>query len=308
MLFKNIRVFSLQEPFTDDAETLGDKLFDKLARPCGKTEPTTFGWVSPFGGDNEMLVNVCNGCFLFAACREERLLPTSVVRDQLQEKVEAIEKQESRKVFRKEKAALKEEIIFTLLPQAFTKQTLTYAYIDTKRHWLVIDAADQKKAEALANLLRDSLGSLKITPLLTQESPSNLMTQWVLQGHLPQHFCLEDRCEMQDVKTGQGIIRCQKQDLETKEIYAHLQSGKRVTQLALSWDDKLSFLFTDDFAIKSIRYLEMFKEAQDDILSETPEERLDADFALISGEFAGLLEQLIDVCGGLETAEAKKAA
>ncbi len=48
---------------------------------------------------------------LIAARKEERILPGSVVRDALKEKVDEIEAEQMRKVYKKERDQLKDEII-----------------------------------------------------------------------------------------------------------------------------------------------------------------------------------------------------
>ncbi|VEB42933.1 Recombination-associated protein rdgC [Chromobacterium violaceum] len=62
--------------------------------------------------------------------REDKVLPASVIRDFVEMKVQEIEDKELRKVGRKEKLALKEQITDDLLPRAFVRSGRTSAYLD----------------------------------------------------------------------------------------------------------------------------------------------------------------------------------
>ena len=70
------------------------------------------------------------GRMLLKLKREEKLLPSTVVREQVDEKVAVIESEQGRKVYRKERLNLKDEIVQDCLPRAFTRSTYVHAYID----------------------------------------------------------------------------------------------------------------------------------------------------------------------------------
>jgi len=285
MWFKNIQLFHFTEPFILSAEQLEEHLATSRARPCGTTELATYGWSSPFNKPEGALVHASNGCLLFTACKEERILPNSVIRDTVNDKIASIETEQGRSVYRKEKAELKDQAIFELLPRAFIKRKLTFAYIDPKLDLLVVDASSRNKAEELVALLRQSLGSLKLAPLTVKTNPGHTMTQWLLTGEASPGFNLEDSCTMLDPKTGEAQVKYQRHDLTEKEVQAHLQAGKQVMQLALTWADKMTFVLHEDLSIKRIRCLDLIQEKSKETHAETAEEQLDADFTLMSLEF-----------------------
>src|SRR5690606_23539546 len=110
------------------------------------------------------LVHSANGALLICLREEKKLLPASVVREALDERIREVEDREMRKVRKREREQLKEEIIFELLPRAFTRSTNTYGYIDTQAGMVVVDASTWRKAEHFTERLRDALGSLPIAP------------------------------------------------------------------------------------------------------------------------------------------------
>ena len=96
-MFKNVRFFLLQGPQDLTAAGLEAKLATRRFRPCGPLETATIGWSAP-DGDDGALVHSINGCLLMCMRRQERLLPSSVVAEALDERVAEIEGAEIRSV------------------------------------------------------------------------------------------------------------------------------------------------------------------------------------------------------------------
>ena len=102
MWFRNLLVYRLTQDVPFDAEALEAALAAKAARPCASQELTTYGFMAPFGkGGDAPLVHVSGDFLLIAARKEERILPGSVVRDALKEKVDEIEAEQMRKVYKR---------------------------------------------------------------------------------------------------------------------------------------------------------------------------------------------------------------
>lgn len=91
-------------------------LAEREARRVFGHEHFTEGFCCPVGDDGPLAYSA-NGFLLLAVRREERILPGGVVRDALKEKVQEIEAQQMRKVYKKERDQLKDEIIHSLLPR-----------------------------------------------------------------------------------------------------------------------------------------------------------------------------------------------
>jgi len=105
MWFRNARIFRFTKPFEMTAEALEEQLQADAFKPCGPQETARQGWVPPMGKHSDMLVHSAGGCYLIALRKEEKLLPSSVVKELVDEKAEAIEIEQGRKVARKKKTS-----------------------------------------------------------------------------------------------------------------------------------------------------------------------------------------------------------
>jgi recombination associated protein RdgC len=301
MWFKNLLVYRLTTDLELNAEALATALATKLARPCASQELTTYGFVAPFGkGEDAPLVHVSGDFMLIAARKQERILPGAVVRDALKEKVDEIEETQLRKVYKKERDQIKDEIIQAFLPRAFIRNSSTFAAIDLKKGLILVNSASPKKAEDLLSTVREVLGSLPVRPLTVKIAPSATMTEWVNTQKAAEDFFVLDNCELRDTHEDGGIVRCKRQDLTSEEVMNHLATGKVVTQLSLAWTDKLSFNLDDRMNIKAIKFEDLImdqaeQDGGDDALSQ-----LDASFHLMMLTFRDFLPALFEALGGEE--------
>lgn len=284
-------------------EDLQEKLIPMAFRPCGNQEASTFGWTPPLGKSSEQLVHSSNGFMMLCGKNEERVLPTAVVNDMTNEKILETEEQQGRKLSKKERNAIKDELIFELLPRAFTFQTKTFAYIDPQNGWLIVDSASTSKAEGLLSSLRKCLGSLPATPInrITVDSPVSVMTGWLAndQGpHEDAEITIDDECELRAPEEEGGIIRCKRHDLSLPEIKNHLDTGKQVFKVALTWSDRLSFIIDDNLAIKRLKFLDLIQSQAADTETESEADRFDVDFSIMSLELANFLPRLVELFGG----------
>ena len=116
MWFKNIQVYRFTKPFPFTDEELAEKLAEQAFTPCGSQDMSRTGWVPPLGDPEGSFVHSANGYIMVTAKRQDKVLPAAVINEVLQEKVEEIQERDGRKVGRKERQELKDEVTFTLLP------------------------------------------------------------------------------------------------------------------------------------------------------------------------------------------------
>lgn len=295
MWFKNLAIYRFTEPFALAAEDLAQKLEQHPFRPCGSHDEFSFGWTAPLGNASDALVHANNGFMMICAKREEKVIPASVINDLLQEKIAEIEEREARKLPGKERTRLKDELIFELLPRAFSFSKKTFAYIDSQGGWLVVDAASSKKAEDLLSHLRKCLGSLPVVPIGASVKPAAVMTHWLLHHDAPKDIEIEDECELRSMEEEGGIVRCKRHDLTLPEIKNHLDSGKQAIKLALKWADRLSFVLDESLAVKRLKFLDLIQEQAAEVEAFDDVEQFDADFSIMSAELAQFFPRLLEL-------------
>lgn len=297
MWFKNLRLYRVNGPIDTQDEALEDLLQEKLFQPCGKLDPVKYGWTSPLGRSGKTLHHSALGATMFCAKRQEKVLPNAAVNEALETKIFEIRENEGRPVGRKERAALKEDIVFALLPQALTKTSLDFGYISPAAKLLVVNSSASAKAESFLNLLRDSTGSLKVTPLNTHHPISPLLTQWVQTSQLPQNFELGEHCELRADKD-ERVIRFRKQDLSAAEVKQHLDNGMHVKRLCLVWREAIEFTIDDEFSIKGIKYGDKLLEQVDEVNTDSAEAAFDTEFSIMMTELNALVAELLSAFGG----------
>ncbi len=302
MWFRNLLVYRLTQDLPFAADELQAALAAKPARPCASQELTTYGFVAPFGkGEDAPLVHVSQDFILIAARKEDRILPGSVVRDALKEKVDEIEAEQMRKVYKKERDQIKDEIIQAFLPRAFIRRSTTFAAIAPKQGLILVNSASPKRAEDLLSTLREAIGSLPVRPLTVKMAPTAVLTEWVKTQQAADHFTVLDECELRDPQEDGGIIRCKRQDLTSDEIQLHLSTGKQVTQLSLAWQDKLSFVLDEKMIVKRLRFEDLLQDQAEQDGGDDDLSQQDASFTLMMLTFGEFLPQLFDALGGEET-------
>lgn len=299
MWFRNLLIYPLSAPFELSAEALHEELSTRHWRECGNLELSALGWEPPLGRYGTQLTHAVGNCIMICMRREEKVMPAAVVNQQLAQRVNALEEKEGRKVRRREQAEMKDEIILDLLPKAFVKTVLTYAYIDSGNGWLLVDTSSTKRAEDLISLLRETLGSLPLNPLQLNDSPVTEMTRWLQGGGVPREFVIGDECEMRDPAEEGSMVRCRRLDLEGKEIAGHLKAGKEVVKIAVEWQQKISFVLTAEVALKRLKFLDLIQEAAAESEAEDEASRFDGDFAVMSLELGSLINSLIGLFGGI---------
>ncbi len=292
MWFRNLTLFRFSAAVAKTLKSLETDLADKRLRPCGPIELSTRGFVSPFGRASEELVHRVDTFALVTLGAEDKLLPTSVINDELSTKIDKIAEKTGKKPGARERKRLKEEVLTDLLPRAFIRLSKRSAYLDTDQGWLVVDTASKKAAEETVTQLREALDSFPAVPMAPEESPRVLMTGWLAQGKLPKGLALGDECELRDPVEAGAVVKCRRQELESDEVREHLRSGKQVFQLGLVFEDRLAFTLDEELVVRKLRFLDQVQDELGEEGKDSAAAELDAVFALMSLELRRLTEKL----------------
>ena len=300
-MFKNVISYRFNKPLTIDAAALESAMEDFKFTPCGSQDVSKYGFTNALGKHGHTLVHSDEGYHMVAVTKEVKMLPSSVVKEVLDAKVELIELAEGRKIAKKEKDTLKDEVIQEMLPRAFAKQSVTRALIMPELNLILVDSSSYAKAEELLALLRKALGSLPVIQLSYKTPVESTLTEWLKAGSAPLPFEMQNEAELRCDET--GIARFKDQDLSEDEVLAHIATGKQVYKLALNYGDSMSFIACSDGSLKRIKFAEEFMALNDEVGVDDVSARLDADFILCARALGGLMGDLAADFGGYESLE-----
>ena len=121
------------------------------------------------------------------------------------------------------------------------------------------------------------------------------MTAWLGANEAPASFTVDQDCELRGKGEAGSTVRYVKHALELDEISNHIKAGKEVTKMAMTWNDKISFVMHENLQLKRIVPLDLIKD-QADVNSE--DVSFDTDFAIMTGELKKLIPSVVDALGG----------
>lgn len=291
MFFKNLTAFTLP---ADAALDLRGRLEEFLAeapvRELGPLDSCSRGFIPPFGV--EALTHDESGGTLIQLGGLDKIIPASAVGKAVRDKIAEIGEREGRRVGGKERRHIKDEILTRMLAQAFVQDYALAAYFDWQENLLLVDTSSESAATGLVENIRLAAGTFPVVPLYANVSTRVLLTDWVQGGKLPAGFALGDEAELVDPAEGGAKVKFTRQDLETDEVREHLQVGKQVTQLGLTFDNRVEFVLGADLVLRKVKFLDQVMDELVGADADTVVAEVASRFTLTVLEFRRLFQQL----------------
>lgn len=294
-MFKNIQAYRLPQNWPCTAAQLEAYLKPHSFVALSSSEMLRSGWASP--RDNDQLVHVVNRQYLIQLKTQKKLLPASVINQVAKERAAELEEVQGFAPGKKAMKELKERVAYELLPRAFPINSVTNVWIDPVNGWLVVDAATASKADDVIKYLLKAIEKFPVESVRVARPPVAKMTEWLQADEAPAGFTIDMDATMQATGESKASVSYKRHTLETDDVRRHIAAGKQVTRLAMTWDSKISFVLTESLAIKSVKPLDVLTEGGA-TGTKNADERFDSDFMLMTGEFAKLLDDLLEVLGG----------
>ncbi len=295
MYFKNLQTYRLSTEWPITLEALHAQLAKRPFQSCGSQDTESRGWVAPC--DDGDLVHAIGNDWLICMQAEAKILPPAVINKEADARAAMIAEQQGYKLGRKVMKGVRKQVTTELLPRAFTRIRRTYAWLNVQAGWLVVDAASERKAEGLLELLRHSLDTFPLTLLRTERSPMSAMADW-LAGEAPDGFTLDQDFALQSICEDRARATFKGHDLESAHVTEHLEAGRLPIKLAMTYDDRLSFVLTERGELKRLDFLDVIREQAKADDHDDAQALFDAEFALMTGELLRLIPALVDAMGG----------
>jgi len=293
MWFKHLQVYRLPAPWAFTPDEMATALSRQMFTPASSNELLRQGWDAPRGAG---LVHTVNRQMLILLATEKKLLPASVINQVAKAKAAELEEAQGFAPGRKAMKELKERVADELLPRAFSVRTNTFCWIDPVNGWLVVDAASPSKADDVIKLLLKAIDRMPLESLRVQRSPVAVMTAWLETDEAPVGFTVDQDAIMQATGESKASVRYVKHALEVDDVRRHIAAGKQCKRLAMTWNDKISFVLDETLAIKGVKPLDVITEK--DTSTRNDEERFDNDMMLMTGELAKMLADIVEALGG----------
>lgn len=306
-MFKSASIFRIAAGFTlPSIDTLEQALQAAQFLPCGPTQPESCGWVPPRNNLSTVLAEAVGGTGVILRLQTERRpLPASAITDEMNARVERYKQETGReRASAKIKKEFREEAIQTLLPRAFTKRSCTTLWIDPVNHWLVVDSASLAGADKVVSRLIEALSEcgnfasmgIMAKPLQTSMSAGAAMAHWLVSRDAPHAFTLDRDCELKTPDDQKSAVRYSRHTLEIDEVAEHIAAGKVPVKLAMTWNERLSFVLNDMGQVGKIKLLDVVLDGQQE--NGKDDDGFDTDAAIVTGELSALIPDLIEALGG----------
>jgi recombination associated protein RdgC len=303
-MFKSATTFRIDPEFSLPAiDVLKEALQAARFLPCGATQADSSGWVPP-RRKSVALAEIVGGQLILKLCTERRALPASAVKAALEERIEQYRQETgNERVGAKLKKEMKEQVVFELLPRAFTKRSNTLLWLDPAKHLLVVDTASSGGADRIVTALVDVLAQARsggapftVKPVRTNTSAAASMAHWLSTQEAPYAFTIDRDCELKTPDEQKSAVRYSRHTLEIEEVAQHIAAGKMPTQLALTWNERVSFVLNEAAQVKKLKLLDVVTDGAPEPGKD--DDGFDADVAILTGELAGMLPDLFLALGG----------
>ncbi|MEY4564302.1 MAG: hypothetical protein RLZZ618_3579 [Pseudomonadota bacterium] len=307
-MFKNALLYRITQWDSSSLDTIEERLTQGRFAECGATQLESAGWVEPRGDKHTSLMESVGGQLILRLQVERKGVPGSVIKTQLEARLDKIELETGRRPKGKQAKELKEEIVQDLLPRAFPKRSANLIWIDPKAGLVVVNAGSVKSADRIITRLVETLGGGIVLRLLqTQVAPATAMAEWLKEKESPGGFTIDRECELKQPDSEKSTVRYARHTLDIDEVAEHIKQGKLPTQVAMTWLGRVSFVLTEGLSVKKIKLLDVVLEG-----SSSPSGKddggFDADVAISTGELRQLIPDLIEALGGEQAADALTGA
>lgn len=296
MKLSSATIYRSMFPVSASVEAIEAAMKTNEFLPCSASQDRSVGWVPPRGEANGALLESVAGQWIAKLMIETKAVPASVVRRKVDERAAKIEETTGRKPGKKERKELKEDVLHELMPLAFPKVSAIDVWIDPVKHVIVMNTPSQSKADDVATQLVRVIDGLALALFNTAMQPNLAMATWLTEGEAPGEFTLGRDAELASTDETKAKVQYTNHALDIDEVVEHIEKGMRPTKLALTWDDRVSFVLTEGMSLRGLTFLDGAMDVAGP--QDKATDNFDADVTISTGETAKLIAALVSVLGG----------
>lgn len=235
---------------------------------------------SPVRGD-ELTVTV-GDYTLLRFTQGRKVMPASAINAIVAEKAAELEEQQGFRPGKKAMKELKERVIDELLPRALTTTAHTHVIVDHVNHCLLIDSTAEG---TVTRIQRELVKIFEKIGLQDVRWPRKDRLTAMLQDDLPPRgFTVDDEAVL-EYGSGKRIV-FRKTDLYGDDVQFQAQLGASVASLAMTYNDRISFVLNDSMQLRRIKPLGVVRTSVKELAKE---DRLEGELALAGAELSALV-------------------
>lgn len=293
-MFRNVRFYRIGGGWPKAEEEVTQALRAAEFKPCGPLTERSSGWVPVYPDAGDALARRVNGADLIRMRSQSRVLPPSVIKEELEVRIEDYAARMKEAPSASEKRRMKAEARDELMPKAMLRSDRTWGFIDLKENLVGIDALQVSVAERFLRRLGAAIPVSNLRPLQFNQPVGELLTK-IFLGNAPRQFAVGRECRMQDAADAGSKVRWSQFDLTEQSIRNHVTDGMRLTHLAIEYDNVLSCVIDQDGTLGKLQFVGMNEDHGDEL---DPLARLDAEFVLMSGTLRQMIADLKKLLNG----------
>ena len=292
-MFRNLRFYRLESQWPESEEAVSTALEQAAFAPCGPLTERSSGFVAIDPDTSESLARRVNAADLLRLRTQSRVLPASVVNEELELRLEEYRERMGEAPPAREKRRLKAEVRDELMPRSMVRSDRIWGYADLKQKIIGVGAAQEAAAERFIRRLQASIDGLNIRPLQFAKPVGDLLVRVLLQN-APGQFAVGNECRMKDPLDAKATVRWSNFDLANPAIRDQVAAGLRLTHLSITYDNVMNFVLDENGILTKLRFLGMDDDNEE---LEDPLARLDAEFVLVTGTLRRLIDDLGKLLG-----------
>ena len=293
-MLKNAIIFQVTPGFRLDP----DMLQRCPAVPCAPNQARTVGFAEPCAHSTANLVHHVAGHSVICLETEDRLLPGSVIAEEVDQRAETLEKLQGYKPGRKQLNEIKDTVTNELLPKAFTQKRRTMGVFTDQ--YFIVDTGSPARSDLMIKTLRRSLDLLPLAMITTEKRITGQMIEWLL-GECPAYLTVDDFVELEKSEPGKPAIAYKRTALDESDMRRRISDGYVPRKIGITYNERLSFKIDDNLHLKQLAPLDLMNTEKRKLNKHTDSmaESFDSDIALMVGEVVGTMNYLIRELGGL---------
>lgn len=207
--------------------------------------------------DGDTLAMPFQGGIAFSVRIDEKIIPGSAIKKEMQKEIERAQRLEGRKPGKKERAELKYAVMFHLAAMAFARTSVVRCFYEYDTNYLIVATASKALADKVTSLLVQAVGSIKTTTINVSSVKHGLterLKKWVEYdedafGRFSPCSAVQLQEEKRKISVQMGDFSAAREGLQEA-----LSKAFQVVSLGLTLDGETQFRLNDQFRLKAIEF------------------------------------------------------